>query len=320
MPFMRRWVFTALGLSVPAALVFACGLDEGTVRGTAPENDAGGIPSDASYGVDDSSTGGDASIGGGDAGRTSDGGGGGSDSGSDAGTAPILVYANTSTDIWSYDVVNGVLTKLGAIGCSGNVADIAIDGAGQMFVNEANDAIYDIAPDTGVCSNRGVLDSLAGDHNKIAARAAGTPEIVAVDPQNASYIGIGAVAAASAHVTKIVDSEFPDSPQFDLVCNAAGSCWTALAHNNCSSGSGSACLYSFPADGSSAAISRGAIAIHPAGLAYANGSLWAFADDGRIYSINTSGTPTANEVTPKSFVNAAAEPASWSGAASSSNY
>jgi hypothetical protein len=61
----------------------------------------------------------------------------------------------------------------------------------------------------------------------------------------------------------------------------------------------------------------GSIGVHPAGLAYSNGALYSFGDDGAIAKISLSGTPVAVLLT----VNRAAgttQPGSWNGAASSS--
>ena len=303
-------------IAFPLSL-YACGLDTGTVIATTPASDGGGVSGDGAL-VDGGAGGGD-SGGGGDAGSGTDS-GAGSDAGTDAGAGEKLVYACTETDIWSYDVVGNVLTKIAPIECAGShPADLAIDAAGQAYVLEANDAVYKISLTDGTCSARNVLDSLTGDDLHISARAAGTPSFLAVDPQNRSLFGLDPLAASNAHVTTIQSDYFADDVPYDVICSAAGGCWTALAHNNCSSGSGSACIYAFPADASSSPSSRGAVGMLPAGLAFANGSLWAFGEDGRIYRIDTSGPPTATETTPARIIGAAAEPSQWFGAGSNPN-
>ena len=312
---MRARYALIAAISFPAGL-YACGLDSGTVIATTPGADDGGVSGDGAIG--DGANGADS---GSDGGSRSDSGSGG-DSGVDSGPGPDkIVYANTESDIWSYDVTTSVLTKIAPIGCAGShPADLAIDTGGQAYVLEANDAVYKISLADGTCSARNVLDSLDGDDLHITARAAGTPGFLAVDPQNADLIGLDPLAAGNAHVTTIQNDYFIDNVPYDLACNAAGSCWTALAHNNCSSGAGNACIFAFPADGSSSPTSLGAVGVMPAGLAFANGSLWAFGDNGRIYQVTTSGTLTATEKTPAQIIGAAAEPSQWFGAASTSSY
>ncbi len=317
---MRAIVGLAIAFAVPFAMV-ACGLDDtAIVPSQGGTNGDGATKGDGTIGADGGGNGGDS--GGATDGAGGDSGGGGGDAGADS-SAPAekLVYASTETDLWSYDVTSNVLTKIAPIGCAGSHrADLAIDSSGQGYVLEANDAVYKISLADGTCSARNVLDDLTGDDLHITARAAGTPGFLAVDPQNADLTGLDPLAAGNAHVTTIASDYFIDDVPYDVVCDSAGACWTALAHNNCSTGSGSACLYAFPADGSSSPLSRGAIAVLPAGLAYANGSLYAFGANGRIYQIDTSGPPAATEKVPAQIIGAATEPSQWSGAASSSSY
>ena len=308
---VRRALIGALAF--PLGL-YACGLDNGVVITTVPHDGGNGGNASADGANADGAIG--DSGGGGDAGAGSDA-GGGADSGA---SGDKIVYACTETDIWSYDVTTNVLTKIAPISCAGShPADLAIDSSGQAWVLEANDAVYKISLTDGTCSARNVLDSLDGDDLHITARAAGAPGFLAVDPQNADLSGLDPLAAGNAHVITIQGDYFIDNVPHDVACNAAGGCWTALAHNNCSSGAGNACVYAFPADGSSSPLSLGPIGALPAGLAFANGSLWAFGADGRIYQVTTSGALTATEKTP-TVVGAASEPAQWFGAASTTSY
>ncbi|MGH7326962.1 MAG: hypothetical protein ACREJX_01300 [Polyangiaceae bacterium] len=201
--------------------------------------------------------------------------------------------------------------------CGSNANDIAIDGTGQMYMNVANDAIYKLALD-GTCSARNVLDAIAGDHLKIAARAAGTPSIITVDPQHPNLYSLDPNSMGHAHITSINNNELVDNPPYDIACDNAGTCWAFLSHTNCSAGSTNACLYSFPADGSSDAVFVASIAVLPEGLAYANGSLWAFDDIGDIYEVTLAAPVMVTEKNPTH--SGFAPPTTYTGAGSSSSY
>jgi hypothetical protein len=311
----RRLVF-AFALILPGILgSFACGLDETPLTGLPNTNGA----SDAA-GVD-GTIGADGSIG--DA-NTSDAAhldGGGPDGSI---VTPTLVYANTQTDLFSFDVDSRTLTHVAQLSaqCGNNLNDIAINSSGQIYIFESNDAIYELATDGG-CSGRNTLDSLASDDLKLTGRNAGTPAVVAIDTSHEDYDSIDPAGVPHAPVVKITNNLFSDgSPKFDIACAQGGTCWTALDQSHCSAGSAGSCLYSFAADGSGTPTLLGAINVHPNGLAYAKGSLYGFDDDGAIAKISIGPGPVASVFSPAmiTLASGTTQPTAWNGAASTSAY
>ena len=305
-----RWLGFAFALFSPLIVVAiaACGLDDSVVEPMGSVNSPDGSSVDGTIGDGNAGDGskGDASI---DA-PPPDG----------SGTTSQLVYANSQSDLYSFDVTTRTLTHLAALAgnCSDSQDDLAIDATGQLYIFNSNDAIYELAMN-GACSNRNVLSAIAGDNLKIAARAAGTPLIVAVDSSHKDYYSIDPASTPNANVTTITTNFFSASPPSDFACSSGGTCWIALGRGECGAGSSSSCLYSFAADGSGTPTILGAIGVQPVGLAYASGALYSFADDGTIAKITLTGSPLASLVTV-TLAAGTTTPDSWSGAASSSAY
>ncbi len=309
-----RWSRIAIASIFPLA-IYACGLQDGSIV------EIGAPASDASAGADsivDSPDGASPRDANGDDSNVTDNDGGTKDSGVDAGPSKLLIYANTQTDLFSFDVVSSTLTHVATLSsCGSNSDDLAMDGVGQLYLIVKNDAIYQLAM-SGTCSGRNVLSSNAGDDLRIAARAAGTPSIVAVDTGHPDYFSIDPLSSPKANVTTLKSGEFTANPQTDVACSQGGTCWTTLDHNHCSgAGSTESCLYSFPADGSATATGLGAINSEPVGLAYAGGALYGFNGDGTIDVITLGATPTASAVTV-TLAGGTTQPSTWLGAASSS--
>lgn len=304
-----RW----FGLGAAALLslsAFACGLDDSVElengNGSTSGGGDGGNGTDATISTDGGAI--DGSTPTGDGGTTPDTG---------SPTPPVLiVYATTETEFYSYDVISGKLTDIGALtncGSPTNLADLAIDSSGNLFMLKASDAIYALDR-TGNCSTRMVPTVDNGGLDKIAGRINGTPGVVVINLSNDDYY---AIDPPTGTVTKINPDLFPNVGQtglYDFACAKTGSCWTALA-SGCNPGLGS-CLYTFPDDGGSVAQGLGAIGVLPAGLVYALGSLYSFGVNGQITQIDLSATPLVAKVVT---TNGAALPTAWTGAASSPN-
>ncbi|MEO8874191.1 MAG: hypothetical protein ABI461_01285 [Polyangiaceae bacterium] len=311
-----RWRWLIVGGVCPA-LVFACGLDDTVVVNEGVSDDGGAGTGDATIGQDGSATA-DGSV------TTDDG----SVIEDDAGTNPpiMLVYANTMTGLYSFDVNSNRVTDLGTFtscGATTNLADLAIDGADQLYLLKQSDAIYKLAGN-GTCSGRWVPDTDA-ILDKISARADGAPRLTALSGTNDNYYSIDIFQPASPNTAvtgKLNADVFPapgETGLYDFACNKAGTCWTALGNQFCAAGGTSSCLFSFPADGSAKAISLGAIGVQPWGLAYAGGALYSFGVNGVIAKISLGVMPTALVVHPNP-AGGTTIPGSWLGAASSPAY
>jgi hypothetical protein len=308
-----RWFILAFALILPGILAsFACGLDDSAIEALqGPSSGADATTIDGASG-DDAATS--------DA-KADDA---HADAGADAKIVSTkLVYANTQTDLYSFDVSSLTLSHVATLSpqCGNNTNDLAIDSTGQLYIFESNDAIYALAID-GTCTARDVLSAMASDNLKITGRNAGTPAIVMIDTSHEDYFSIDPASTPQANVVKITNNYFPDSPKFDIVCASDGTCWTALDHSHCSAGSAGSCLYSFQADGSGSPKLLGAINVHPSGLAYANGALYGFDDDGTISSISLGASPVASVYSTSmlTFESGATLPGQWYGAGSSSAY
>ena len=313
----RSRLFSLAVVSVFPFATYACGLDSGVVISSMGSGGSNGTDGAASDG-----TGGGGGEGGGDSSSGDSGSGSDSsstDSGFDSGT-PLLVYANTQTDLYSFDVSSSTLTHVASFSsCGSDLKDIAIDNGGLFYLFVKNDAIYDLTVG-GVCSGRNVLSAIAGDDLKISARAAGTPSIVAVDPAQNNFYSIDPASSPQANVNDLNNSEFSANPPFDVTCSNGGTCWSALDHSKCTgSAATDSCLVSFPADGSADATGLGHVNAQPAGLAYAGGALYSFNADGSISKITLGGTPTASAITVN-LAGGTTQPGSWQGAASTSSY
>ncbi|MEO8877323.1 MAG: hypothetical protein ABI461_17140, partial [Polyangiaceae bacterium] len=225
----------------------------------------------------------------------------------------VLVYAVTKTDLFSLDVVSKTLAHVVSFSaCGTNSDDIAIDGTGQFLILEKNDGIYKVDPTTGACTARQVLSENTDSTNKIGARANGTLQIIALNDGNNNIYSID---PSTGTTTEINGTALPDDGDYDFVCSKTGTCWGAFDHSKCSAGASSTCLYSFADDGGVNAVSLGAIGVHPAGLAYANGTLYSFGDNGSITAIALSGTPTASTFS-LTLAGGTTQPGQWFGAAS----
>ena len=308
-----RWWGFGVAAFFPAVL-FACGLDDSVVLQMSP--DGGGADSTilgSQEGSIDGTT------------PTGDG----SSPEVDAGP-PLLIYATTETELYSFDVVSRTLTDIGGLtncGSPTNFADLAIDPTGAMYMLKLSDAIYKL-DSTGNCSDRSMITVTSGPADgpfidKIGGRSNATPVIVGLNFTNNDLYAIDMTGAPNtALMTKINADLFTDDKDvgamqfgvYDLACRNDGKCWTALAQG-CNPGAGSSCLYTFrTTNGGENAVRLGSIGVEPAGLAYAAGTLYSFGVDGVITKIvlADAGAPAAQSVT----INGAPHPSSWTGAAS----
>lgn len=308
-----RRIAPAFALIFPGLVsTYACGVDDTVLTAQPSGGDA--TTSDVTISYDDAPSISDTS--------TSDAAAHDSSADSEASTSPTpqLVYANTQSDLFSFDVVTDTLTHLAALSetCGDNQNDIAVDSSGNLFIFESSDAIYALTL-TGTCAGRDQLSSDGNDTLQIASRFAGTPAFIAIDTSHKDIYSLDPASTPTANLTTITSSYFPAAPKYDVTCSKSGTCWTALDNSKCSAGSSSSCLFSFPADGSGTPTSLGAIGVHPTGLAYANNFLYGFDDDGSIVQISLSAPPLATVIAVK-LAASTTQPDAWNGAGSSSAY
>jgi len=306
----QRIGLLAIASTLPLVVV-ACGLDDTAFIQNGSGLD-GGSGSDATFSADGSSPndGGVATDG-----AAIDGAPPGPDGGPPPPPPPLLVFANTQTELYSFDVGSNLITHLGSFtncGSNSNPNDLAIDSVGQMFLLQKSDAIYKLAADAG-CSFREVLSENTGSTNKIGGRFNGAPGLLANNDNNNN---VYSVDPSSGTTTLINDTIFPDDGTWDIVCSRAGTCWGAFDHSRCGAGSASSCLYSFQDDGGGTAVSLGEITVHPVGLAYADGALYSFGDDGHIAKIPLAVTPLAAAVLSTNLAPGTNAPGAWRGATS----
>jgi hypothetical protein len=314
---MRAPVGFAIALFFPGVVASAaCSLDDSMIE---QEGNPGGSSVDGST-VDGTTPQGDAIAS--DVNVESDG--KPVDAGSDVSLADssmpssTLVYANTDSDLFSFDTATSTLKHVTAISggsCGNNVSDIAITSAGQLYIFEASSALYALALD-GSCSGREVLSADGSDNLKIAARNAGAPSVVMIDTTAKDYFSID---PSSGAVVKITNNLFTANPKYDFACSASGTCWLALDNSKCGALNTQSCLFSFSADGSGTPSTAVTIAAQPIGLAYVNGFLYGFQSDGSIVKITPGATPTVSPIAVN-LASGTTAPTTWSGAASSPAY
>ncbi|MGH7281330.1 MAG: hypothetical protein ACRELY_07400 [Polyangiaceae bacterium] len=290
--------------AVLACAVVACGLDDTVVTQNNGDGNGGG---DASL-VGDSS-------GNADSGSASDDGASSSgDSGVESGPPPRLVYGNTATDLFSYDIDAHTLTHLVAFsGCNPN--DIAIDASGQIYgLQLASSSIYRIGGD-GACSAADLFAGGSDGAYYIGARTA-TPFMVAVSDAHNNFYSIDSSANPMNEV-KLQENFSVASTNGDVACSPAGTCWSTSAFSDCAGAVTDSCLYSIPQDGSAVGTLVGKVSLIPVGLAYRGGDLYGFGADGTIWKLTTA-SATSTQL-PVNAASGTTAPPAWSGAASFGN-
>jgi hypothetical protein len=299
---MRRAL--ALSLLVAVGAVAACGFDG---LGVSADDAAGSDASTDGAAASETSSADGSSLG--------DGGPGLLDASTDAPSdAPVdsdalefpYVYGHTVTDLYRLEPISKTWAHVGPLTGCANMADIAVDRAGNIV--GVGDALYAIDPATGACS------TLAPGPQPFTLTFVpkGTVDPVAealVAYVSSSYYRVNRTTGALTQISPAVLA--PYAPSGDVVSVEGGGTYVSVTGPACAD-----CLLEVnPTDGS-IVKNLGAIGLSQVfGLGSWAGKVYAFLGDGTTYEL----TLGPSSVTGATLVPNPIKPPSWIGGGSSTH-